>query len=148
MIKKLIQKMFDIHPDAMSFKQGLDLTGLPIITLYQGNTPFNFILDTGSDVSVIDSNALSQIKHEVVKSIKGTIYGIDGKKHNAKVCSITLNYKDKFFKHQYLTKDLKTAFSNIKQDHGVILHGMLGSKFFNEYRYVLDFAELIAYSKK
>ena len=148
MIKEFIQRMFDIHPDAMSFKQGLDLTGLPIITLYQGNTPLNFILDTGSDVSVIDSNALPQIEHEVLKDLKGTIYGMDGKKHDVNVCSITLNYKDKFFKHNYLTKDLKVAFSNVKQDHGVTLHGMLGSKFFNEYRYVLDFAELIAYSKR
>ena len=148
MIKKFIQKMFDIHPDAMSFKQGLDLTGLPVITLYQGDNPLNFILDTGSDVSVIDSNALSQIEHEILKDVKGSIYGIDGNKIDVNVCTITLNYKDNFYKHNYLVKDLSAPFQHVKHDHGVTLHGMLGSRFFNEFRYVLDFAELIAYSKK
>lgn len=148
MIKKFIQKMFDIHPDAMSFKQGLDLTGLPIITLYQGDTPLNFILDTGSDISVIDSNALPQINHEILKGVEGSIYGIDGKKVNANVCTFTLNYKNNFYKHNYLVKDLGDAFRHIKHDHGVTLHGMLGSKFFNEFKYILDFSELIAYSKQ
>ena len=48
MIKKFISKLFDIHPDAMSFKQGMDLTGIPVCTFNQGDKKLNFILDTGS----------------------------------------------------------------------------------------------------
>jgi hypothetical protein len=42
---------------------------------------------------------------------------------------------------------MKEAFGHMKQDTGVTLHGIIGSKFFNKFKYVLDFDELIAYSK-
>ena len=43
---------------------------------------------------------------------------------------------------------MSDAFGHIKKDTGVTVHGIIGSLFFNEFKYVLDFDELIAYSKK
>ena len=34
----------------------------------------------------------------------------------------------------------------IKLEYGINLHGILGSTFFQKYRYVLNFDELVAYS--
>ena len=148
MIKKIINKLFDIHPNAMSFKQGLDLTGLPIISLYQGNKTFNFILDTGSDISMVNSYALEQMEHTKVEGIEGEVYGVDGNRVKSTICTIPLSYKDQSFVSDFHVRDMSQAFGNLKKDHGVNLHGLLGSQFFNKYRYILDFAELIAYSKE
>lgn len=39
------------------------------------------------------------------------------------------------------------AFAQLKSMYGIQIHGILGTSFFQKYRYVLDFAELTAYQK-
>lgn len=147
MFKRLFSKLLGSHTEAMSFRQGLDLTGLPIVTLGQGENRFNFILDTGSDISMIDSNAMPFIKHEVLPDIEGSVIGMDGIMHKTTVCNVTMYYKDKSLEFDCLVKDLSDSFKTMKNRYGVNLHGMIGSKFFNKYKYILDFNEMIAYSK-
>ena len=141
--------MMGIKPyDSISFQQAMDLTGLPIISLSQGKEKFNFLLDTGSNDNIIDSNILDEIKHEKKLDYQGTLSGLDGIKNEVTACNISLSYKDKEYPFTYLVKDMKPAFDMMKSDFGVNLHGIIGSRFFNEYKYVLDFADLIAYSKE
>jgi hypothetical protein len=63
-------------------------------------------------------------------------------------CSVTLSYEGKDYPYEYTACDMSGPFGRIKAESGVILHGVIGSKFFNAYKYVLDFDKLIAYSKK
>lgn len=146
MIKKLFNKLFG-NKEAISFKQGFDLVEMPIVTLYQGNKKFNFLLDTGSNNSAISKHVIDQFEHTILENKSTTVYGIEGKISPAQVCSVTLSYKDKQYTYDYIINDLEAAFGQIKAETGVTLHGIIGSKFFNKYKYVLDFAELIAYSK-
>ena len=146
MIKKLFKKIFK-SPDYISFKQGMDLTELPVITLYQKDKRFNFLLDTGSNDSIIDENILEQVEHELIDT-KSNLFGLEGKKREVSMCNITMWYKDTPYAFTYVIHNMKEPFDNIKKETGVTLHGLIGSKFFNEYKYVLDFAELVAYSKK
>ena len=44
--------------------------------------------------------------------------------------------------------DMSSSFDVIKRSTGVNIHGILGTAFFNKYKYILDFDKLIAYSKK
>jgi hypothetical protein len=147
MIKKLFTKIFKSNKvEVISFQQGFDLTSMPIVTFYQGENKFNFVLDTGSNSNVIDSNILGCIKHEKLDTTS-THYGVEGNKKSVDTCKIVITYKDKVYEDMYLITDMKKAFDGIKQTTGVTLHGLIGSKFFNKYKYVLDFDELIAYSK-
>lgn len=148
MFKKIIRKMIGLEPsNSISFQQAYDLTGFPIISLAQGKDKYNFLLDTGSTDNVIDSNILEQIEHEKI-DYQGTLTGLDGIRNEVAACNITLSYKDMDYPFTYLVKDMKPAFDMMKSDFGVNLHGIIGSRFFNEYKYVLDFADLIAYSKE
>ena len=54
MIKKIIHKFLNIHPDAMSFQNSMDLAELPVVTFRQGDKKINFLLDTGSNNCIID----------------------------------------------------------------------------------------------
>jgi len=137
----------DKQPDMISFKPGFQLTELPIVTLYQGDSNFNFLLDTGSNDSIIDSNILSKIEHEMLDK-ESSLYGMEGNCQTVKRCNISLSYGETDFPYEYLICDMKEAFGRIKKETGVILHGIIGSKFFNEYKYILDFESLVAYSKK
>ena len=85
----------------------------------------------------------------LILSLSGcsNLFGLEGKRRLVKACRICLSYKGGQYEYDYLISDMKDAFTNIKQTTGVTLHGILGSKFFNTYKYVLDFDKMIAYSK-
>ena len=147
MIKKIIHKFLNIHPDAMSFQNSMDLAELPVVTFRQGDKKINFLLDTGSNNCVIDSNILKSIDHKML-DVETNILGLEGNAQKTGVCTIKMTYKDKEYEYPYVIQDMSAAFDSIKKETGVTVNGMLGSKFFNEFKYVLDFDELIAYSKE
>ena len=147
MIKKIIHKFLNIHPDAMSFQNSMDLAELPVVTFRQGDKKINFLLDTGSNNCVIDSNILKSIDHKML-DVETNILGLEGNAQKTGVCTIKMSYKDKEYEYPYVIQDMSAAFDSIKKETGVTVNGMLGSKFFNEFKYVLDFEELIAYSKE
>ena len=61
---------------------------------------------------------------------------------------MTVTYKSQKFIDRFYISDLDEAFRAIKAETGVQIHGILGSKFFVKYKYVLDFKDLIAYIRK
>lgn len=146
MIKKLFRRLFS-NREHMSFKQAFDLTSMPIITFSQGDIKLNFILDTGSQNNVIDSNILDKIKHEKEENSSILLYGMEGVGREVSKCTITLFYKEKEYYDIFLANNMQAPFDEIKKNTGVTLHGILGAKFFDKYKYVLDFNEMIAYSK-
>ena len=132
----------------MSFKESLDLIELPIVTFYQGNKKLNFMLDSGSNLSIIDINAVNNLKLEYVKLNKvNSILGINGETRDAGFVNMKFSYKHINFDYDFQYLDLSNVVNSLKQD-GVTIHGILGNQFFIKYKYVLDFNDLIAYSKK
>ena len=130
----------------ISFKEAMDLVELPVVTFYNGDTKLNFLLDTGSNVSYINSSIIPLLVHEKTDKEMDTI-GIEGNKVSNQFCKMSVTYKNQVFEEEFSIADLDEAFSVVKQESGVQIHGILGSKFFERYKYVIDFKELIAYIK-
>lgn len=131
----------------MSFKEAMDLVELPVVTFYNNGNKFNFLLDTGASLSVIDSNAISKMNYKS-SDIKGKIYGMEGNPKEVTYITAPLEYKGTNYSEEFQVLDMSSAFNRIKAESGVTLSGILGSHFFKKYQYVLDFKSLIAYSKK
>lgn len=130
----------------ISFRESIDLTELPVVTFYNGDKKLNFLLDTGSNVSHINSSVIHLLDHTKTDQKTDTI-GMEGNKVSNDICKMTVYYRNQRFEEDFIISDLNNAFDIIKQEDGVQIHGILGSKFFEKYRYVLDFSELIAYIK-
>lgn len=146
-LRKIFEKIFLKSIDTMDFGTSMGLCDLPVVTFYQGDKKFNFLLDTGSTDNVIDSGVMDTIKSTPV-NIQSNLIGMEGNTRVVRMCQITLFFKEHSYTYNYLINDMKSAFDNIKKNTGVQLHGIIGSKFFNRFKYVLDFKELIAYSKQ
>ena len=146
MLKKILNWLHPNKKPVFSFRQGFDLTEMPVITLYQGEKKFNFLLDTGSNNNILDKEALKEVEHSPTE-YNSQVTGVEGNVRKDPVHEVTFTYEDKEFPFYYVISDLSGVFSAIKKASGVTLHGMLGSKFFNAYKYVLDFHKLIAYIK-
>jgi len=157
MIKNIFQKIFKNKDskelkklkDSLSFKQSMELTDLPIVTFYQNGEKLNFILDTGATDCLIDERVLENkgLKYEDIDRETVT-YGIDGIAKRTKRCKMNIEYNNNIFESEFLVKDLSAAFDILRKQDGVKVHGLIGSKFLNRYKYIIDFNELIAYNKQ
>lgn len=128
----------------ISFKEGLDLTDLPIVTFRQGNNKLHFLLDTGSNISYINTEAMKDLEVEDLNASSSTV-GVGGTDMETKHYNIKIGYRDQEFTEEFGALDLSSAFASIEAESGIKLHGILGNKFFEKYKYILDFRELIAY---
>ena len=130
----------------ISFKEAMDLTELPVVTFYNGDKKLNFLLDTGSNASHINSSIINLLDHTKTNQ-KTDIIGMEGNKVSNDICKMTIYYRNQKFEEDFIISDLNDAFDVIKKEDGVQIHGILGSKFFEKYKYILDFKELTAYIK-
>lgn len=128
----------------ISFKEGLDLTEVPIVTFNCGNEKLHFLLDTGSNVSFLNKEVLKKIPHKKANIVSQTV-GMEGKEVHTEHYRVTIGYKDQTFEEIFGVLDLSEAFKAVTGNSGIKVHGILGSKFFEKYKYILDFNELIAY---
>lgn len=128
----------------ISFREAMDLAELPVITFYNGDRKINFLLDTGSNSSYLNKSIVSSL---VVESTgeESNIIGIEGNKVNCKICKMIIKRKNQEFEEEFSIADLDKAFRIVKEESGVQIHGILGSRFFEKYKYVLDFKDYIAY---
>ena len=128
----------------ISFKEGLDLTELPIVTFKQGDKKLHFLLDTGSNISYINSEVVKDLEVEDLNASSNTV-GVGGEDMETKHYNIKIGYKDQEFVEEFGALDLSGAFASIEAESGIKLHGIIGNRFFEKYKYILDFRELIAY---
>lgn len=128
----------------ISFREAMDLAELPVITFYNGDKKINFLLDTGSNISYLNESIVSSLVTESTGE-ESNIIGIEGNKVNCKICKMIIRRKNQKFEEEFSIADLDKAFSIVKKESGVQIHGILGSRFFEKYKYVLDFKDYIAY---
>lgn len=127
------------------FKTSLELVGLPIIVFYQNGKKYNFLLDTGSNVSYINKSS-SLVKSAPIN--KDTFISANGGETDCEISNIVLNHGEKKYNHLVRVADLTSAFINIKESYGVTLSGIIGCDFMEAYKYCIDFKEMIAYIRK
>ena len=128
----------------ISFREAMDLAELPVITFYNGDKKINFLLDTGSNISYLNESIVSSLVTESTGEASNII-GIEGNKVNCKICKMIIRRKNQQFEEEFSIADLDKAFRIVKEESGVQIHGILGSRFFEKYKYVLDFKDYIAY---
>ena len=133
----------------LSFYESIKLCNLPIITMKVGGEDINFLLDTGSMESIMDVRVIELLKLPYTPHEKTfDMYGVTGNTVSVPSVLINLEYKDNIYEGHFMVKDLGDSMDMVKQEYGVRIHGVLGAKFFDKYSYVLDFANLVAYTRK
>ena len=131
----------------MSFREAMDLVELPVVTFYNKDAKLNFLLDTGSDLSYINKSILPSLEYKKIDESRNII-SVGGNTQSLGGCDMTVTYKNQKFIDRFYISNLDEAFGAIKAETGVQIHGILGSKFFAKYKYILDFENLVAYFKK
>lgn len=130
----------------LSFADYMGRLNLPIITLTNNGQTFNFLVDTGASISVVDSIVLDKIEHTKLNTV-GEAYGIDGNIVKVNYVSIELAKEDMTFTEQFQVMRLD-AFDNLKETDNLELSGILGSAFLKAHGFVIDFEKLTLCTKE
>lgn len=149
LITKYLDDKIRMERSKISIKESIDLVHIPVVTFQEGDLKLNFLLDSGSTNSHVSASC--------AKTLIGTPINIENFNYStstgtdtlSKMIESVLEYKNSQFKVNLLVNEnLDNVFTEIKEKNGVQLHGILGSDFLKEHKYVLDFSELAAYHKK
>ena len=130
----------------LSFTDNMGKLNLPIVSLTNNGQSFNFLVDTGSTFSIVDSVALDKFEYSK-KAEVGTAYGIDGKIIPVEYADIKLTSDKTVFEDSFQILRMD-AFDNIRETEGVEIVGILGSTFLKRYNFIVDFKDLIIYKHK
>lgn len=131
---------------SIDFKSAMDLADLPIITMYNNSNKINFLLDTGSDANFINASDVDRYAYDNTNCVSNAM-GIDGSPVPTKIINMEINLNGNIFMDEFRILDLDKSFSSIKHETGVTVNGILGSKFFRKYKYLLDFEQFKAIIK-
>ena len=129
------------------FKESVDLVGLPIATFVNNGVKLHFLLDTGSDDSFIVPSILDKLLILKKDETRTPIITGGGEMQSPGTVTLNISYKDHIFTNVFKINAMEDAFKDAFEHKGIVVHGILGSIFFNKYNYILDFKELQATSK-
>ena len=145
----VIANAIEEYNSTLKFKiqNTLQNVGVPIIALYNNNKRFNFLIDSGANLSLIDSNILDEIECDYLDNT-GTMYGIGGNVVKVTYVRMPLFIEDSIFTEDFQVTDLGPTFHRIEKNNGVRIHGVLGNSFFDTYNGIINYSKYIFYLSK
>lgn len=148
-VVNIFMKNKEVPQESISIKKYMP-GDLPVITLTNNGVALNFLIDTGSNISHICPSAAALIEHEHLGSSNTKIAGLGAVSQGVTIC--TAKFKDtlgKEYKVQLsISAELEETSKYIKENTGIEVHGLLGTDFLQNYKYVIDFKSLEVYARK
>ncbi len=127
---------------------GLNKAKLPIIMVKVEDKYLCFILDTGSTCCLIDSNVVEYFKDIVEPIGDYSINGIDGTMHKVDMITLPFTFEGLTYKPKFCVKSLLDAFKGIEIESGIQVHGLLGTDFMLENKWIIDFNKYGIYDER
>ena len=120
---------------------GLQQIGLPLLIVKAQAKNLCFLLDTGSNINVLDKRVA-----EFFQLSGGTVqqqqFGIDGILRITDVVEMAFSLEEREYKADFSVIDLSSAFGKVEAESGIQIHGLLGCSFMEQQKWVLDFENL------
>ncbi|MCL2858720.1 MAG: hypothetical protein FWF42_03420 [Streptococcaceae bacterium] len=121
---------------------GLSKANLPLIPVEIQNKGLCFLLDTGSNINMIDTAVYEHFKDIAEPIGEFAHFGIEGNKEQSLTVKLPFLFEGQTYTPVFSVVNLDNAFSKVYDEAGIPIHGLLGSKFFVEHGWVLDFDKL------
>lgn len=124
---------------------GLPQVGLPLLIVQAQAKNLCFLLDTGSNVNVLDRRVAEffQLSGETAKQRQ---FGIDGELQTTDVVELAFSLEEQEYKANFSVMDLSSAFGKVEEESGIQIHGLLGCSFMEQQKWILDFEKLCLYT--
>ena len=135
------------YHEIASLEVPLSKTGLIYVTFTCKGKDMNFLLDTGSNISYVESSAISDMDIEL-KKCNESARGITGNQEIGYYCSLVLETPSTVTVIDLPVSNFHDAFTTVEQECGVTLHGLLGNNFLQASKYVIDYDKMMILKRK
>ena len=123
-----------------SLTLGLQKTGLPLII---SSDNLCFLIDTGSTHNTLFGFVYEHFKDRFkVQEERCNIIGIDGVQHEAPTIEATFNFEGMNYTSYFAVLNASEAVMQVQEETGVQIHGVLGTLFLVENKWIVDFEQL------
>lgn len=124
------------------FRSELKNMEIPIISLYNNDKCFNFIVDTGSSTSAINRDALEELDYQMLSDVQHSI-GIEGISVECEMCGVVFHDAEGSAKFVDIMSivDMNSALDFIDVAGDLKIHGLIGSSFLKTYKGILNYEE-------
>lgn len=124
---------------------GLQKTGLPLLIVKAQAKNLCFLLDTGSNINVLDKKVAEffQLSGGTAKQQQ---FGIDGTLQTSAVVELAFCLGKREYKADFSVMDLSSAFGKVEEESGIQIHGLLGCSFMEQQKWVIDFDKLCLFT--
>ena len=122
---------------------GLEKTGLPLILTSGKLKNICFLIDTGSTHNSLFDFVYNHFKDEF-KLLEGTYrtMGIEGHYKETPIIEATFNFEGTDYTSTFSVLEANEAISQVQDETGVQVHGVLGVQFLIENTWIVDFEKL------
>ena len=126
-------------------QQSLLQVGLPLLIVKAQAKNLCFLLDTGSNINVLDRRVAEffQLSGGTAKQRQ---FGIDGELQTTDVVELAFSLEEQEYKANFSVMDLSSAFGKVEEESGIQIHGLLGCSFMEQQKWILDFEKLCLYT--
>jgi len=121
-----------------SFRKSIRNTTLIIMPFKINNRVYNFIIDTGASMSMINECIIDELKKETIKGKPA--YGIDGEYKETKATMLNLEYDGKQYSCMFNVQNVTPFIKNVKEETGVDVAGLIGNNFMMQHKCCIDFS--------
>lgn len=117
--------------------------GMPFVLITEGEyAGLVLLIDTGSNDNIIFGYTYNQIKDSLTPiEGNGYVYGIDGIRSEVHYAAWKPTFCGKQYEMRFIVKQDDSAFSQLSNDMGFPVAGIIGTKFMVEHGWVLDFGK-------
>ena len=107
-----------------------------------------FMIDTGATESILFSFVYDLFKNSF-KHIddQGSVMSIDGTTYETPLVQATFNFENEAYTGSFLIFSVSDAIKSIEDESGVQIHGVIGTRFLVENKWILDFEKCKITSK-
>ena len=125
----------------ISLQVSIFKVGLPLLIVKAQAKNLCFLLDTGSNINVLDRRVAEffQLSESITCQKQ---FGIDGTLQTTDVVKLTFSLEELEYKADFSVMDLSSAFGKVEEESGIQIHGLLGCSFMEQQKWVLDFEKL------
>lgn len=124
---------------------GLRQIGLPLLIVKAQAKNLCFLLDTGSNINVLDRR-VAEFFQLSGGTDKQRQFGIDGELQTTDVVELDFSLEEQEYKANFSVMDLSSAFGKVEEESGIQIHGLLGCSFMEQQKWILDFEKLCLYT--
>lgn len=121
---------------------GFPEVGLPLLIVKAQAKNLCFLLDTGSNINVLDKR-VAEFFQLSGRTVQQQQFGIDGTLQTTDVVKLTFSLEEREYKADFSVMDLSSAFGKVEEESGIQIHGLLGCSFMEQQKAVHQHVRLV-----